>query len=71
MEECKKCGGRYISVVFQPKGSEQTYKRLIENINQFMRDDTYYHYDKVKEEHLIYTCNTCNYQIAELPKDKK
>lgn len=71
MDSCKKCGGNDMHVVFEPEGKEQTYNRGIDGVEKFMRNDTYYYYDKVKTEHLIFTCKRCGYKAAENCKDKQ
>lgn len=71
MESCKKCNSSEIKVKFEAKGEHKPYERKIEGVTQFMRNDTYYYQDEVREEHLIYTCETCGYRKAEKCKDKE
>ena len=72
MEECKKCGAKNsFKVEYEPEGVFRPFERSIHNINLFMRNDTYYQTDRVKKEHLIYTCKTCGYREAQKCKDSK
>lgn len=71
MEKCPKCNGVEISVEYQPEGKSEKFNRLLDGVKAFMKNDTYYHSDTVKKEHLIFTCKNCGYQKAEPTKDAK
>ena len=70
MEKCIKCEHEELKVRYYQEGETDAY-RSIGNREQFMRNDSYYVQDKVKKEHLVYTCQRCGYQKAEHCKDHK
>lgn len=71
MDSCTKCESSNIKVQFEAKGQFRSYNRSIDNVTNFMRNDTYYYQDEVRKEHLIYTCERCGYRIAKQCKDKE
>lgn len=73
MEKCIKCNSNEIGVEYFKVGKFILWgdSRYPENRSRFMRDDNYYTKDKVKEEHLVYTCKSCGYETATVTKDRK
>lgn len=64
MEQCPKCGSNEKSVFYRAEGTQMYYNLGVDGYEKFMRNDSYYQYDRVKKEHLVHTCKTCGYKVA-------
>ena len=72
MEKCPKCESSKISVEYYHQGKElkKNVKESITGIVKFIRNDSYYNFEKVTKECLVYTCK-CGYQEATETKDNQ
>ena len=71
MLKCPKCEGHNVKVDYIGVGTQIYWADRVAFQSQFCRNDTYYTSDKVKTEHLVYTCLNCGYKVAEPTKDRE
>lgn len=73
MEKCPKCNGKDISVRYFREDDPIYWvdSNSVADRWQFMISKKHYEMDRVKKEHLVFTCKECGYEQATETKDNQ